>query len=121
MAETEHKEKREGRAVATFVRMSPRKLRFVMDGIRGKMVTQAKSILKFATKRAARTLAKVLDSAVANAENNYKIPQDSLIISRAFVDVGPTMKRHLPRAMGRASLVHKRTSHITIVVKEKEA
>ena len=121
MTEAEPKIKREVRAVAKFVRMSPRKLRFVIEGIRGKMVPQAKMILKFTTKRAARTLAKVLDSAVANAENNFKIPQDSLIVSKAFVDVGPTMKRYLPRAMGRASLVHKRTSHITIVVREKEA
>jgi large subunit ribosomal protein L22 len=111
----------EVRAVARYVRMSPRKLRLVIDEIRGKSVNEAKAFLQFSPKRAARTLEKVLNSAVANAENNFKKDGESLVVSRAFVDCGPTQRSWIPRARGRASAIHKRTSHITICVKEREA
>ena len=113
-------EPREVRAVARFIRTAPRKLRLVMDEIRGLDVQKALSILKFTPKRAAKTLSRVLKSALSNAENNFHLDGDSLFIHKAFVDVGPTIKRWIPRAMGRASMVHKRTSHITFVVKERE-
>lgn len=112
---------REVKAKACFVRMAPRKLRLVIDEIRGKNTAEARSILKFCGKRAAVPLIKVLDSAIANAENNYRMNVDSLYICKAFIDQGPTIKRWLPRAMGRASMIHKKTSHITIVVREREA
>jgi len=113
-------ESREVRAIARYVRTAPRKLRLVMDELRGKTVEKALTILKFTNKRAAKTLEKVLKSAVANAENNFQMSADSLYVHKAFVDGGPTIKRWIPRAMGRASAVHKRTSHITFIVKEGE-
>jgi len=116
----EKPEAREAMARARFLRMAPRKLRFVLDAIRGKSVQEARALLKFTPKAAARPLMKVLNSAVANAENNFRMDAENLIICRAFVDQGPTLPRWIPRAMGRASPIHKRMSHITIVVKEKE-
>ena len=110
----------EVRAIARYVRMAPRKLRLVARAIAGRPVTEAKNILDFSPKRAARTMAKILGSAVANAENNRQLDAGDLVISRAFVDAGPTGKGWIPRARGRASQVHKRTSHVTIVVKERE-
>lgn len=111
-------EVQEARAIARYVRTSPRKLRLVMDEIRGRKVEEAFKILKFTPKRAAKTLEKVLKSAVANAENNKQLDSGNLIVYKAYVDVGPTMKRWIPRAMGRASQIHKRTSHITFIVRE---
>lgn len=108
------------RAVARFVRIAPRKARQVIDLIRGKQVSDAHTILKFTPRFAAEIIGKVLNSAVANAENNHKMNRDRLVVSEAYVDQGPTMKRYMPRAQGRASLIHKRTSHITIVLAEKE-
>lgn len=110
------------RAHARYVRMAPRKLRLVMDAIRGKSVSEARGILKFCGKRAAGPLSKVLESAVANAVNRPKNPlgSDNLFIVTAFVDQGPSFKSFIPRARGRASAVHKFTSHITIEVKERE-
>lgn len=109
----------EVKACAKFVRMAPRKLRLVIANIRGKDTDTALNILKFTTKLAAKVLEKTLKSAIANAENNHRIQSGDLYVKTAFVDGGPTMKRFLPRAMGRASLIHKRTSHITIIVCEK--
>ena len=91
-----------------------------MDAVRGKAVGEALTILQFTPKRAARILEKVLNSAVANAENNFKMDRESLVICGAWVDQGPTAKRWIPRAQGRASGIHNRTSHITFVVKESE-
>jgi large subunit ribosomal protein L22 len=108
------------KAVARFVRIAPRKARLVIDLIRGKQITDAQTILKFTPRFAADVVVKVLNSAVANAENNFKLNRDRLVVTAAFVDVGPTLKRFMPRAQGRASAIHKRTSHITIVVAEKE-
>lgn len=120
MTKTSGGEKKEARAVARFVKMAPRKLRLVMEVIRGKGVHDAINILRFTPKRAARTIEKVLKSALANAENNFRMSGDDLFVAAGFVDGGPTMKRFTPRAMGRASKIHKRSSHITIVVQEKE-
>jgi len=107
-------------ATARYVRMAPRKLRLVADAIRGKKVQEARGILQFCGKRAAGPLAKVLNSAVANAENNHHMSTDDLYVATLFVDQGPSHKSFIPRARGRASAVHKFTSHITIVVKERE-
>jgi len=110
----------ETRAVARFVRVSPRKARLVTDLIRGKDLAEAQQILDFNEKAAARIVAKVLASAAANAENNNGLTPDSLYVIRAFVDEGPTLKRFRPRAMGRATRINKRTSHITVVLEERE-
>lgn len=108
------------KAVVRFTRIAPRKARQVIDMIRGKKVGDAQTILKFTPRFAAEIIGKVLNSAIANAENNHKMNRESLYVSEAYVDQGPTMKRFMPRAQGRASAIHKRTSHITIVVAEKE-
>ncbi|MBI2264364.1 MAG: 50S ribosomal protein L22 [Armatimonadetes bacterium] len=107
-------------AVAKYVRMTPRKLRLVVDLIRGREVSEAENILRFTPKRAAKVLHKVLKSAVANAENNFKMDPGSLFVSKACIDQGPTMKRFMPRAMGRASMIRKRSSHITVGVAVKK-
>ena len=112
---------REVRAVAKFVRIAPRKVRVVMDLIRGKNVEEAFAILKFTPKRGAFVLEKVLRSAVANAENNFDMDSDNLYVSTCFVDQGPTMKRIHPRSRGQAFGILKHTSHITVMVKEKES
>jgi large subunit ribosomal protein L22 len=106
------------RAVAKHIRMSPRKARLVVDLIRGKAIDEARAILKFVNKRAAEPVVKVLESATANAINNYDMLEDELIVKAAFVDEGPSIKRMLPRARGRADMIKKRTSHITIIVGE---
>lgn len=110
----------EARAIAKHIRISPRKVRIVLDTIRGKNVDEALAILKFTPNRSAAAISKVLKSAVANAENNHNMNRDSLYVSKAVADQGPTLKRLLPRAMGRSNIIKKKTSHITIVVKEKE-
>ncbi len=110
----------EARAVARYVRVSPRKARLVVDLIRGKSVPEAQAILRFTPRGAAEVVEKVLNSAVANAERNLKIKSDDLVVGTTFVDEGPTIKRIQPRAMGRAYRINKRTSHITVVVKQRE-
>jgi len=110
----------EAKAIARYVRVSPRKARLVVDLIRGKSAGEAANILRFTPKGAAEVVAKVLDSAVANAEHNLKVKPETLYVSAAFVDEGPTLKRIRPRAMGRAFKIRKRTSHITVVVKQRE-
>jgi large subunit ribosomal protein L22 len=92
----------------------------VIDLIRGKAVGEADAILRFSPRAAAEIVGKVLNSAVANAEKNLKIKPETLFVSQAFVDEGPTLKRIKPRAMGRAFRINKRTSHITVVVKQRE-
>ncbi len=109
----------EAKAVAKFVRITPRKVRVVLDHIRGKNVAEAFAILKFTPKAGAVVVEKVLRSAVANAENNYDMDVDKLVIKTAFADDGPTMKRIHPRSRGQAFKILKRTSHVTIVVDEK--
>ncbi len=108
----------EAKAVLRHIRISPRKVRYVADLVRGKPVEEALSILAFTTRKAANILSKLLKSAIANAGQDESIDVDTLYIKRVFVDEGPTMKRFRPRAMGRASRIKKRTSHVTIVLDE---
>jgi len=109
----------EARAQSRFMRITAQKARLVVDLIRGKPVEKALSLLEYTPKRGARLIAKTLRSAVANAESTQRIDVDQLYVKRAFVDEGPTAKRFLPRAHGRATKVFKRTSHITVVVDER--
>jgi large subunit ribosomal protein L22 len=109
----------EAKAVAKYVRIAPRKVRVVMDLIRGKSVAEAFAILKFTPKVGAEAIEKVLKSAVANAENNFDMNVDNLYVSSAYVDQGPTMKRIHPRSRGQAFKILKRSSHITVAVDEK--
>ena len=104
------------RAQAKYVRSAPRKARLVMDHIRGKRVDDARAILSHTPRHAATDIAKLLESAVANAENNFELDPEELRIARCFVDEGPTIKRFRPRAQGRATPIHKRTSHMTITL-----
>ena len=110
----------EAHAVTRFVRISPRKARLVIDAIRDKHVDEALRIVSFSNKKAARPIRKTLESAIANAENNYDVDVDRLYVTHAVVDMGPTFRRLKPRAMGRADIIRRPTSHITIVVGEKE-
>ncbi len=102
------------KAVAKFVRIAPRKARLVADEIRGKSYPEARSLLRFTNKRAARVLDDVLKSAAANAEHNMDADADELRVKTVKVDEGPTIKRYRARAMGRATMIRKRTSHITV-------
>jgi len=103
-------------ARATHVRVTPMKARRVIDLIRDMPANQALSVLKFAPQAASEPIAKVVASAIANAEHNFSLDPETLVISRAFVDEGPTLKRFRPRAQGRAYRIRKRTSHITVEV-----
>ncbi len=109
-------------AKARHVRQSARKVRQVLDLVRGKQVEDAMNALHFSPKKAARVIEKTVRSAVANAVNREgsEVDADQLYISEAFCDEGPTMRRYRARAMGRASIIRKRTSHLTIVVTEKK-
>lgn len=102
-----------------FARISPQKARLVADQIRGKSVDQALETLTFSNKKAAELIKKVLESAIANAEHNEGADIDGLRVAKIFVDEGPTMKRIMPRAKGRADRILKRSSHITIVVADR--
>ncbi|MBT8762887.1 50S ribosomal protein L22 [Desulfohalobiaceae bacterium Ax17] len=108
----------EAKATAKYVRISPRKARLVAEIIKGKPVEEALNILKFTPKKAARIINKVLNSALANAEQNYSLDIDNLYVKQVRVDGGPSWKRIQPRAMGRAYRILKRTSHITVIVDE---
>jgi large subunit ribosomal protein L22 len=110
----------QAKAVARTVRIAPRKARLVVDLIRGKQVGEAVAILNLTPRAASPIIEKVLKSAMANAEHNYEMDVNNLVVAQAFVDEGPTLKRFRPRAMGRASQINKRTSHITIVLSEKK-
>ena len=110
----------QAKAIARTVRIAPRKVRLVVDLIRGKQIGEAVAILRLTPKAASPVVEKVLKSAVANAEHNYDLDINNLVVSEVFVDEGPTLKRFRPRAQGRASAINKRTSHITIVVSEKK-
>ena len=109
----------ETRAVAKYIRITPRKVRIVLYLIRGKNVAEAFAILKFTPKAGADVVEKVLRSAVANAENNFDMDADKLFVKTAYADQGPTLKRIHPRSRGQAFKILKRTSHVTIVVDEK--
>ncbi|MBC6458530.1 50S ribosomal protein L22 [Actinomadura sp. HBU206391] len=109
----------EARAQARFIRVTPRKARRVVDLIRGLPAAEAQAVLRFAPQAASEPVGKVLASAIANAEHNNKLDADTLVVSRAWVDEGPTLKRFRPRAQGRAYRVNKRTSHITVIVESR--
>ncbi|MDU2065025.1 MAG: 50S ribosomal protein L22 [Sporomusaceae bacterium] len=109
----------EAKAVAKHIRIAPRKVRIVIDLIRGKNVGEAFAILKHVPKVGSEVIEKVLKSAVANAEHNCDMNADNLYVAEAFVDQGPTLKRIHPRSRGQAFKILKRTSHVSIVVKER--
>ncbi|MFC7394850.1 50S ribosomal protein L22 [Scopulibacillus cellulosilyticus] len=110
----------QAKAVAKQIRVAPRKARLVIDLIRGKEVGEAIAILRNTPKAASPIIEKVLKSAIANAEHNYEMEPESLVVEKAYVDEGATLKRFRPRAQGRAGRINKRTSHITIIVSEKK-
>jgi large subunit ribosomal protein L22 len=109
----------EAKAIAKTVRIAPRKVRLVVDLVRGKSVAEAASILRLTPKASSVAVEKVLKSAAANAVNNYKMDQKALYVKEAYVDEGPTLKRYQPRAKGSGNRILKRTSHITIVLEER--
>ena len=110
----------EAKAIARYVRLTPRKARLVADVIRGKSALQALDTLRFTNKKAADVIKKALSSAIANATNNFNMNEENLYISKITVDEGPILKRVMPRAMGRADIIHKKTSHVTVEVSEKK-
>lgn len=110
----------QAKAVAKTVRIAPRKARLVVDLIRGKQVGEAIAILKHTNRAASPIVEKLIYFAVANAEHNYEMDTDSLIVSEVYVNEGVTLKRFRPRAQGRATAINKRTSHITVVVTEQK-
>ena len=110
----------EVRAVARHIRISPQKVRLVLETIRGKPVAEALAILRFMPQKATGPVAKALQSASANAENNFNLDPDELVVVRASADEGRTLKRYRPRARGRANQILKRSSHVTVVVSERE-
>ena len=110
----------EVRAVAKDTGVTPRKVRLLVDMVRGKKVAEALTVLRFTPSPTARIVAKVIKSAAAHAENNFQIPPDDLKIIRIFADEAPTLKRYRPRSRGRASPILKRSSHITVIVSEQE-
>ncbi|NGP45845.1 50S ribosomal protein L22 [Bacillaceae bacterium SIJ1] len=110
----------EAKAIAKTIRIAPRKVRLVVDLIRGKETGEALAILRLTNKASSPVVEKLLNSAIANAEHNYDMDAENLYVSKVFVDEGPTLKRFRPRAQGRASAINKRTSHITLIVSEKK-
>jgi large subunit ribosomal protein L22 len=108
----------EARAITKYIRVSPRKVRLVVDQIRGKGVEEALNILKFVPKRSAGIVAKTLRAAIANAENTQSVDVDRLYVKQVKVDEGGMWKRFTPRAQGRATKIRKRLSHVTVVVDE---
>jgi large subunit ribosomal protein L22 len=111
----------EVRAVAKDTRVSPRKVRLVVDMVRGRKVDEALTLLKFVSSPTANVVAKAIKSAAANAESVFQIPSSDLTIVRIFADEAPTMKRYRARARGRVSHILKRSSHITVIVAEQES
>ena len=109
------------RASARYLRVSPRKARRIIDIVRGTKVTEALDVLRFDEHAASEDVYKVVASAIANAEHNQRLDPDTLWISEAYVDEGPTLKRFRPRAQGRAYRIRKRTSHVTVVVESRES
>ena len=112
-------ENKEAKAYLRYVRIAPRKVQIVCDLIRGKDVGAAMAILMQTPKSASEPLMKLLKSAVANAENNFQMDPAKLVVAEVFVTPGPTLKRMMPRAQGRAYRINKRTSHVTLAVTEK--
>ncbi len=112
---------KEARATLKFARISSRKVKIVADLIRGKNIDEALAIVKFTPKASSEVIEKLLKSAIANAENNHEMKHENLYVAEIFANQGPTLKRIRPAAKGSAVRIRKRTSHITIVLKEKEA
>ena len=110
----------EAKAIAKYVRMSPRKARLVANLIKGKDIQEAEAILRYTPNKAAKVIQKVLLSATANAENNLELDRENLVVKSALIDQGPSIKRIKPRAQGRADRMVHRTSHVTVVVAERE-
>ena len=110
----------EAKAIAKYVRMSPRKARLVANLIKGKDIQEAEAILRYTPNKAAKVIKKVLLSATANAENNLELDKSNLVVKSAIIDQGPSIKRIKPRAQGRADRMVHRTSHVTVVVAERE-
>jgi ribosomal protein L22 len=104
------------RAKASYVRVAPRKARLIADQVRGLPIDDARTLLRFSPRTAARDIAKLIDSAAANAENNHDLIADDLMITEITVDEGPTLRRYRPRALGRATRINKRTSHIKVAL-----
>ena len=113
-------ERQEVRALAKWVRLSPQKARVVLTHIRGRSVPEARTVLAFTPRAAAREIERVLRSAVANAEENHGLVGDELVVSEAYADRGPVLKRWKPRARGRVGRIRKPTCHITITLVEAE-
>lgn len=109
----------EAKAIARTVRIAPRKVRLVVDLVRGKNLAEATAILRLTPKAASPVVEKLLKSAAANAVNNYNMNQSQLYVKEAYVNEGPTLKRYRPRAKGMAYSILKRTSHITVVLEER--
>ncbi len=110
----------EAKAVVRHVRMSPRKMRIIADAVRGKRVEEAMALLKLMPKKGAFVVRKLLISAVANAEQKGEVDVDQLLVGDCHVDNGPILKRWMPRSMGRANRIQRRTSHVTVTVKEQD-
>lgn len=110
----------EVKAVTRMVRISPLKVRLVMDVVRGKPVDQALATLAYMPQKAAREVARTIKSAAANAENNFDLDRDALFIKRIYADQGPVLKRFMPRARGMANRIRKPTTHITVIVDDGE-
>ncbi|HEU4326377.1 MAG TPA: 50S ribosomal protein L22 [Roseiflexaceae bacterium] len=110
----------EAKAILRNVRISPTKVRPVIDVVRGKPVGQALSILRYMPQKAAREVARLIKSAAANAENNYDMLPDDLVVKTIYADEGPRLKRFMPRARGRADRIYRRLSHITVIVDDGE-
>ena len=113
------KPKEDAKAIIRYTRMSPRKARIVANMIRGKDVDEAMAILRLQERKAARVMRKLLVSAIANAHTNNNLEVDNLVVKRVLIDGGPTLKRWMPRAMGRANRMNRRTTHVTIWVGEE--
>lgn len=116
-ARKENRDKRP-RAIARYIRISTRKVKIVIDLVRGKKVDDALAILAYTPKAASIVVEKLIKSAIANGENNLEMNRDTLFIAQIFANQGPTLKRTMPRAMGRAFRIRKRTSHVTVVLEE---
>jgi ribosomal protein L22 len=108
------------RATARYVRTAPRKARLLADQVRGMHIDRARALLRFSPRAAARDIEKLIDSAAANAENNHELVADDMKIREITVDEGPTLRRYRPRALGRATRINKRTSHISVALSPEE-
>ncbi len=110
----------EAKAHARYIRISPRKVEVVLDQVRGKSIDEALAILRHMPQKGARITEKLIQSAAANAENNHDMVRDNLYVAQIYANQGPTMKRYKARAQGRANLIRKRSTHISVVLREKQ-